>query len=135
MFQISKKTDYGLELMIYLAKNYGQKPVSLKTVAKEKKLPFKFLEQLVIPLREASLIAAKSGKSGGYYLKKRPERISIAKIVEVLEGPVQVGACFGCPKAATCGPKDVWSEVGDNVRKTIKGKTLRDLIKKGKVKI
>lgn len=129
MFDISKKTDYGLELMIYLAKNFGQGPVSLKTIAKEKKLPFKFLEQVVTPLREAGLVAAKSGQRGGYFLKEKPENVSVAQIVELLEGPVQVGACFGCPKIADCGPKEVWAEVGDKVKKTIEGKTLKNLIK------
>lgn len=129
MFGLSKKTDYGMELMIALAKNYRQGRLSLRQVAKEKKLPFKYLEQVVIPLRESGLIEAKEGKGGGYFLKKSPKKISVAEIVEILEGPVEVGACFGCPKATICGQKDVWAEVGDKVRKTIEDKILADLIK------
>lgn len=128
MFGLSKKTDYGMELMIALAKNYRQGPLSLRQVAKEKKLPFKYLEQVVIPLRESGLIEAKEGKGGGYFLKKKPEKVSVAEIVEILEGPVEVGACFDCPKATICGQKDVWVEVGDKVRETIEGKSLADLI-------
>lgn len=128
MFDISKKTDYGLELMIALAKNYGRGPTSLRRIAKEKKLPFKFLEQVATPLREAGLIDAKEGRSGGYFLQKPPEEISVSRVVEILEGPVEVGACFSCPKAMVCGQKDVWVEVGDRVRETIEGKTLADLI-------
>ena len=128
MFGLTKKADYGVELMTALAKNFGQSPLSLRQIAKEKKLPFKYLEQVVIPLREAGLIDAKEGRTGGYFLKKKPKKISIAKIVEVLEGPVEVGACFGCPKAEICGQRDVWSEVGDKVRETIEEKTLADLI-------
>jgi len=129
VFGLTKKTDYGLELMISLAKNYRQGPLSLRQVAKEKKLPFKYLEQVVVPLRKSGLIEAKEGKGGGYFLKKKPEKVSVAEIVEILEGPVEVGACFGCPKATICGQKDVWAEVGDKVRKTIEDKTLADLIK------
>lgn len=129
MFGLSKKTDYGMELMIALAKNYRQGPLSLRQVAKQKKLPFKYLEQVVMPLRESGLIGAKQGKGGGYFLKKSPKKISIAEVVEVLEGPVEVGYCAGCPKAMICGQKDVWVEVGDKVRKTIEGKTLADLIR------
>jgi Rrf2 family cysteine metabolism transcriptional repressor len=127
MFSLTKKIDYGLELMIFLAKNYGQGPLSLRQIAKKKKLPFKYLEQVVIPLREAGLIEAKEGKGGGYFLKKKPAKISIAQIAEALEGPVEVGYCFGCPKAAICGQKDIWTEVGDKVRETIQEKTLADL--------
>ncbi|HUV42901.1 MAG TPA: Rrf2 family transcriptional regulator [Patescibacteria group bacterium] len=129
MFGLTKKTDYGLELMIALAKNYGQGPIALRQIAKQKKLPFKYLEQVIVPLREAGLIEAKQGKGGGYFLKKQPQKVSVAEIVEILEGPVEIGACFGCPKAMICGQKDVWTEVGDKVRETIEGKTLKDLIK------
>ena len=125
---MTKKADYGIELMIVLAKNYGQGPVSLQRIAKEKKLPFKFLEQVVVPLRQAGLIGAKEGKGGGYFLKKKPEKISIAEIVEILEGPLRVGACFSCPKATVCGQKDIWTEVGDKVRETIEEKMLGELI-------
>lgn len=128
MFGLSKRTDYGLELMIALAKNYGRGPASLRQIAKKRKLPFKYLEQVVIPLRDAGLVKAKEGRGGGYLLAKLPKKTSIAEIVEALEGPVELGACLGCPKAVVCGQKDVWSEVGDKVRETIEGKTLADLV-------
>jgi len=128
VFGLTKKADYGLELMIALAKNYDKGPVSLFKIAKEKKLPLKYLEQVVLNLRKAGLIKAKEGRGGGYFLKKKPKDISVAEVVEVLEGPVEVGACFGCPKATICGQRDVWVEVGDKVRETIEDKTLADLI-------
>jgi len=129
MFGLTKKADYGVELMIALAKNFGQGPLSLRQIAKAKKLPFKYLEQVVMPLREAGLIDAQEGRGGGYFLRKNPKKVTVGKIVEVLEGPVELGACFGCPKAMICGQKNVWSEVGDKVRETIEGKTLADLIR------
>lgn len=116
-----------MELMIALAKKYRQGLLSLRQIAKQKKLPFKYLEQVVVPLRESGLVGAKEGKGGGYFLKKSPKKVSVAEIVEILEGPVEVGACFGCPKATVCGQKDVWVEVGDKVRETIEGKTLAGL--------
>jgi len=137
MFGLSKKADYGLELMLALARNYSHgpstslrvKPLSLKKIAKEKKLPYKFLGQLASELRFGGLIEAKEGKSGGYFLTKPPKKISVAEVIEVLEGPVEFGHCFGCPKAKLCGQKDIWAEVGDKVKKTIEGKTLEDLTK------
>jgi Rrf2 family cysteine metabolism transcriptional repressor len=115
--------------MIALAKNFGKGPLSLRQIAKEKKLPFKYLEQVAIPLRESGLIEAKEGKGGGYFLKRKYQEISIAEVVGVLEGPVEEGYCSGCPKVAACGQKDVWAEVGDKVRETIGNKTLADLIR------
>lgn len=116
-----------MELMIFLAKNQDG-PVPLRQVARQRKLPYKFLEQVAASLREAGLIEAKEGRGGGYFLAKKPAQISVGEIIEVLEGPVQLGACAGCPHATMCGQQDVWSEVGDKVRKTIEGKTLQDLI-------
>jgi len=126
MFNLSKKTDYGMELMIALAKNQDG-PTSLRAVAKKRKLPFKYLEQVAMPLREAGLIEAKEGRSGGYFLAKAPGKISVSEIVEALGGPVQLGACAGCSHAMMCSQKDVWAEVGDKVRETIEKKTLKDL--------
>lgn len=128
MFGLKRKTNYGLEIMIYLAKNFGQGPIPLKEIAKNKKLPYKFLEQIVIPLRGAGLVKAKEGKAGGYFLAKKPKQISVAEIVEILEGPIEVGQCFACPMARICGQKDVWPEVGEKIKKAIAKKTLADLM-------
>jgi len=132
MFDLSKKTDYGLELMIALAKAYGQGPLSLRVIAKEKKLPLRFLEQIAGELRQSGLIESKEGKGGGYFLADKPKSISVDQIVEVLDGPFGWGACAGCSKAAACDQKDIWQDVGEQVRATIKQKTLADLIKKKK---
>ncbi len=132
MFDLSKTTDYGMELMITLAKNYGQGPLSLREIAKAKKLPLKFLEQIAQDLRQSGLIESKEGKGGGYFLALLPKKITVDQIIEVLEGPFGLGACAGCPKAASCGQKEVWQDVGEQVRTAIKKKTLADLIKQKK---
>lgn len=129
MFGLKKKTDYGLELMVALAKNYKKGPMSLRKIAKDRKLPYKFLGQMAFEFRQYGLIEAKEGSGGGYFLTVSPAKISVAKILEILEGPVELGSCFGCPKVQSCGQKDVWTEVGDQVRKALKGKMLADLIK------
>jgi len=129
MFDLKKKTDYGLELMIALAKNYKKGPVSLKQIAKDKKMPYKFLGQLASQFRQFGLIEAKEGSGGGYFLTVAPKKVLVSEILKILEGPVELGACFGCPKARACGQKDIWVEVGDQVRKALEGKTLADLIK------
>ena len=69
-----------------------------------------------------------SAGKGGYFLKKKPREIPVAELVEILEGPVEVGRCLDCPIAKICGQKDFWGTVGDKVREAIEGKTLADLI-------
>lgn len=130
MFGLDKKTDYGLELMIGLARAYGQGPISLRQIAKQKKLPVKYLEQIILSLRAAGLVEAKEGRGGGYFLADKPQSITVSEVVEAINGPVELGVCMGCPKAAMCGQKDIWSEVGDKVREAIEGKSLAELVKK-----
>ena len=130
MFGLSKKVDYGLELLLFLAKQPAGQRIPLRYVAQKKKLPLKSLEQVAVSLGEAGLIRAREGRGGGYFLAKKPQKISVAEVVEILEGPVTLGACLGCPQARICSQKNIWSEVGDKVRETIEGKTLTDLVKK-----
>lgn len=130
MFDISKKTDYGMELLVALAKNYKKGALSLREIAKERKLPLKFLEQIAGQLREAYLIEAKEGKGGGYFLADKPKNISVAEIVAILEGQDIFGGCAGCPKAGLCSHEEVWDEVKQTVKTKMEGKTLEDLIKK-----
>jgi len=128
MLGLTKNIDYGLDLMIALGKNYKKGPVSLSKIAKGKKIPYKFLGKLALVLKKAGLIEAKEGKGGGYFLTNNPSRISVADVVEVLGGPVEVGHCSGCSRMGVCGQKDIWVEVGDKVRETIEEKSLKDLL-------
>jgi Rrf2 family cysteine metabolism transcriptional repressor len=131
MLSLNKKTDYGLRLMIALAKKYKKGPSSLRQLAKENKLPFKFLEQAAFLLKIAGLIDSKEGKNGGYVLSTSPSKISMETIIEALEGPVGFDHhCAGCPEFGLCGQKNVMDEVESQVKKTIKAKTLKELIQK-----
>ena len=129
MFDLSKKTDYGIELMVALAKNYKRGFLSLREIAKEKKLPLKFLEQIAGQLRDAYLIEAKEGKGGGYFLADKPKNISLGEIIAVLEGQDIFAGCSGCPRAGLCSHEEVWSEVKQTVKTKMEDKTLEDLIK------
>jgi len=128
MFCLKRKTIYGVELLVYLAENAGKRVVPLREIAEKKKLPRKFLEQIVSSLRAAKLVKAKEGKGGGYSLAKTPSKISIAEIVEVLEGPIEVGQCSSCPMAKICTQKGIWIGVREGIRKTVKKRTLADLV-------
>lgn len=86
--KISTKGRYGLTVMIELAKQTGEGPVSLKTIAKEHDLSEHYLEQLVPPLRNAALVKSVRGAYGGYLLTKDPSEITAGDIIRVLEGPI-----------------------------------------------
>lgn len=83
---ISKKTIYGLQAAILLAKSYHCGPVLISDLAHEGQIPKKFLESILLELRKKSILKSKKGKGGGYILGKDPHDISVGDIIRILEG-------------------------------------------------
>jgi Rrf2 family protein len=98
--QFSQKLDYGLFLLIELARKKGADPLSLRKVAEEHGMSFFFMQKVAFELRKAGLVRADRGKNGGYVLAKPAAEISLKQIVETLEGPVTVMQCL-VPAAAS----------------------------------
>ena len=85
---ISRKTIYGLQAAILLAKRYDSGPVLITNLAKEGRIPKKFLEAILLELRKNGILNSKKGKGGGYVLGKDPQDISIGDIIRTLDGPL-----------------------------------------------
>ena len=85
---ISKKTIYGLQAAILLAKRYESGPVLITDLAREGHIPKKFLEAILLELRKNGILNSKKGKGGGYVLGKDPQDISIGNIIRILDGPL-----------------------------------------------
>jgi len=133
IMQISKKSQYGLRAMIYLAKNFKKnEPISLKDVSKAENIPFNFLEKIFLRLEKANLIKAKKGARGGYFLAKKPNKITPGDIVAVLEEDLALVHCQGCPMARSCTSQDVWNEMKESISNALSLSTLADLVKKNK---
>ncbi len=143
--KISKKAEYGLRAMLYLAKTQpafakatvGKKDKKIKTIplreiAKKEKIPFDFLEKIMGNLEKAGLIKAKKGAQGGYFLAKPANEITPGDIVMVLEENMTQTHCLGCPMAGCCTSEDVWSEVQQSLDSSLNAVSLADLIKKSK---
>lgn len=92
MFHLTRKTDYGLILMLELSQQAG--PVSLRDIAKKYCISFFFLQKIAKILREKGLIEAERGKNGGYKTMKSIEKISVREIFEALEEEVEIISCF-----------------------------------------
>lgn len=128
MLEVSKKTDYGLELVRFLAINYKKGPVSLRQLADSYNLPYRFLGQVAIPLRAAGIIEAKEGPRGGYFLTKDPKAFSLSQVVMALEGNLGISNCLNCIREKGCKPKSIWREMEKIVYQKMQGKTIEDLI-------
>ncbi|WP_147803002.1 cysteine metabolism transcriptional regulator CymR [Alkalicoccus halolimnae] len=122
--KISTKGRYGLTIMIALAKKYGDGPVSLKSIAKDHSLSEHYLEQLIAPLRNATLVKSVRGAYGGYMLAKSPETITAGDIIRVLEGPITPVEIIDDEEPAK---RDLWIKIRDAVKDVLDSTTLEDL--------
>lgn len=126
--QISKRAQYGLRAMVYLAKQKRQEFFSLNDISKKENIPFDFLEKIMSELEKNKLVKAKKGIQGGYILAKTPAKITAKDIVETLENTTAVN-CGCCGKSRKCLTKSVWREIDVAVEKTLNSIKLSDLIK------
>ncbi len=121
--RLSKRGEYGLRAMIMLAgtphENAPLPVVQIKEISEREKISPKFLEQILLTLKNAGLLHSKMGVGGGYYLARPASEITLGQIFRVLDGPVAPIKCVsqiayepcGCPDEATCGLRLVMFDV------------------------
>ena len=91
--RFSKKSDYALRALTYLAALKHPGPVSIRTLSQRKDIPYRFLQQIVLDLKANGWITTVAGREGGIHLAKRPEDITVGEIVRFFDG---VLAPIGC---------------------------------------
>jgi Rrf2 family cysteine metabolism transcriptional repressor len=137
MLRVSTKGEYGVRIMVDLARHYGERPRSLTDISQAEMLPLAYLEQLVKLLREAEppLVVSTRGAHGGYKLNRDPATITMGEIVRVLEGPIAPMICATegemnqiCNFLDSCRTKYLWAKVRDAVANTLDAMTLADLV-------
>jgi Rrf2 family protein len=126
--QISKKTQYGLRAMVYLASQKSGEFFSLKDISEKENISFDFLEKIMGELEKNNLIKSKKGASGGYSLVKKPAKITAKDIVQVLENTNSVD-CTLCGKSKHCASKNVWRKIDTAIEKTLSSIKLSSLAK------
>jgi Rrf2 family protein len=135
---LSKKSKYALKAMMVLAKEYGQGPVLISDLAQREAIPRKFLELILLELKNQGLLQSKKGKGGGYFLGRDPHRISVGHIVRVLDGPIAPLPCVSktaymrcreCRDERSCGIRIVMKEVRDATAKIMDSTSLADMLK------
>lgn len=113
MITVSKKVEYSIVFISYLAQNRG-KNISLAEAAKKLFLPYRFLGQLSTNLKSGGIVESVEGKGGGYRLVKGWERKNLYDLLEVLGENKAMVTCLGdkgCIRANACRLKRIWEEV------------------------
>jgi Rrf2 family protein len=131
----STRGEYGVRLMVELARHYGNGPVSLTEMADHEDLPRPYLEQLVVSLREADLVTSTRGARGGYELTRDPGLIRMSRVIEALEGPIAPMVCASeapdhgsaCERTGYCNVNILWVRVRSAVVQALDSMTLSEL--------
>ena len=133
---LSKKAQYALRAAAYLADRFGQGPVQIAEIADAKKIPLKFLENILLELRKAGILESKKGKGGGYYLNETPSAVPLAKVIRTIDGPIAMLPCVSlyfyekCTDCEEdhCNLNRVFKETRDATLKVLEKRTLKDII-------
>lgn len=135
--KISTRGEYAVRAMLELGLANGE-GVSLKEVAQRWHVSLDYLEQIMPALRKAGLVRSKRGAKGGYQLGKPAETITLAEIVETLEGRYEPMECLSNPRSCfasgACAIQEAWRDVQGAVHSVLNNVTLADLIAKQKTK-
>jgi Rrf2 family protein len=132
---LSKKTQYAFQALSYMAQQKGNEPILIADISKKRKIPLKFLENILLVMRKDDILASKKGKGGGYYFKLPPQEITLARIIRLLDGPIAPLSCVSmhfyerCKNCDEkhCGLHDMMIKVRDASLKILENKTIADI--------
>ncbi len=136
--KLSTKGRYGLRAMIEMAAHKDSGPMATHEIARLQNLSERYLEQLLIPLKQAGLVKSIRGSQGGYVLGRDPETITVGDIIRVMEGPIAPVDCVNennpeaCDRSGTCVTRPIWTQVRDAITQVLDSYSLMDLVEEAR---
>jgi Rrf2 family protein len=136
---LSKKAKYAIKALLALADHPGLEPVRISDLARAEQIPPKFLELILLGLRNQGFLKSRKGKGGGYLLARDPSEIYLGQIVRMFDGPLAPVPCASqtayvpcadCRNEAVCGVHLAMKEVRDATAKVLDGTSLASLRQK-----
>ncbi len=135
--KLSKKSEYGLRALLELTIAHGKTTLQRHEIADRQHIPIEFLEQILLTLKRAGLVASRRGIKGGYTLIKQPKEITLGHVIRLLDGPLAPIGCVSktayqkcneCPYAnkTRCPLQQVMGEVRDAIAGILDHYTLAD---------
>ncbi len=134
----NKKTKYALKALSYMGKHYTSgRRILAKEIAEHYHISVKFLEAILLELRNAGILGSRKGKGGGYYLLKPPAEVPLSKVIRLTDGPISMLTCTSlffyepcadCDAEADCKIREVALSIRDSTLAVLDQKTLADMI-------
>ena len=131
---VRRNTDYAVRLMVNLARQYGDGPISTRKAASEELVSYQLACKLMQTLQKAGLLKSSMGPKGGFVLDRNPSEISLLDIISSIQGPISVNKCVLSPKVCsqwdTCPVRIKLADLQKNFNDGLAKITLDDLIHK-----
>ena len=136
---LSKKAKYAIKALLGLADHARDEPMRIADLARAEQIPPKFLELILLELRNHGILRSRKGKGGGYLLARDPADIRLGQIVRLFDGPLAPVPCASqtayvpcadCPNEAVCGVHLAMREVRDATAKILDGTSIASLRRK-----
>ena len=132
---LSKKAQYALQALMYMADINQQMSQRSLPKFKKRKIPLKFLENILLQLKNEGVLESKKGKGGGYFFKIPPRDVPLARIIRIIDGPIAMLPCVSlyfyerCKNCDEkhCGLHDTMVQVRDTALKLLERKSVADI--------
>ncbi len=139
---LSKKSKYAINALLYIARHKDEgRPVLASEISENENIPHKFLEAILLDLKNAGILRSRRGRHGGYFMQAPPEEVSLITIMRLFDGPIALlpcvslnyyGPCDECQDEASCGIRAVFIEIRDNTLETLRDNNLAAILEKEK---
>ena len=136
---LSKKSKYAINALVALAKDYGKGPVLISTLSEKEHIPKKFLEAILLGLKNIGILGSKKGAGGGYFLIKPPKDVMLSSVIRQTDGPIAITPCASlnfyqkcdeCSDETTCALRNVAIELREASLKILLNTSLEDLLER-----
>jgi len=131
VIRLSRLTDYGIVLMVQLARSADAGARNARQLAAETELPVPVVSKVLKALARAGLLTSQRGSKGGYALARPANAITVPEMITALEGPISLTACSvhpgACSQAPSCDVREPWQQINAAVHGALEKITLADL--------
>jgi len=140
--KVSYKGDYAIKSLVYLSYIHNEESgryVRLAEISKKQDIPLKFLEQIMLMLKNAGYVKSHRGKNGGYAVSRNPKEVTLGEVIRLVDGFLAPIACVSssahkfCDFENRCVLKPVWAEVNDSIKAIVDNITFDELARKEKI--
>jgi len=135
--RLSTKSRYGVRAIFDIAYHSAGLETQVKDISRRQEISPRYIEQIFQKLKKAGIIDSKRGPTGGYFLVKRPEEITLGEIIRVTEGGLDPVLCMDpedpgrpCGRSKQCVTRIIWNEAGNRLKEYFDSVTIRDLCEK-----